>query len=146
LPESAIPSAEAGSDAEHDLSFQISTSWTVLLPESFRGGCSFGAGDCRSLPSLTLLTVRVLLKNHIATLYGNSRRFPLACVYRKIDVFLQRIRAMGIREHLIAPRSPWQNAYVERLIGAIRRECLDHMIVVGESAPAPDPTRICRLL
>ena len=44
-------------------------------------------------------------------------------------VFLQRIRAMGIRDHPIAPRSPWQNAYVERLIGSIRRECLDHMIV-----------------
>jgi transposase InsO family protein len=39
---------------------------------------------------------------------------------------------MGIRDHPIAPRSPWQNAYVERLIGSIRRECLDHMIVFGE--------------
>ena len=48
-------------------------------------------------------------------------------------VFLQRIRAMGIRDHPIAPRSPWKNAYVERLIGSIRRECLDHMIVFGEA-------------
>jgi transposase InsO family protein len=48
-------------------------------------------------------------------------------------VFLQRIRAMGIRDHPITPRSPWQNAYVERLIGSIRRECLDHMIVFGEA-------------
>jgi transposase InsO family protein len=48
-------------------------------------------------------------------------------------VFLQRIRALGIRDHPIAPRSPWQNAYVERLIGSIRRECLDHMIVFGEA-------------
>ena len=48
-------------------------------------------------------------------------------------VFLQRIRAMGIRDRPIAPRSPWQNAYVERLIGSIRRECLDHMIVFGEA-------------
>ena len=38
----------------------------------------------------------------------------------------------GFRDHPIAPRSPWQNAYVERLIGSIRRECLDHMIVFGE--------------
>ena len=37
--------------------------------------------------------------------------------------------AMGIEEVLVAPRSPWQNTYVERLIGSIRRECLDHMIV-----------------
>ena len=40
---------------------------------------------------------------------------------------------MGIRDHPIAPRSPWQNAYVEQLIGSIRRECLDHMIVFGEA-------------
>ena len=48
-------------------------------------------------------------------------------------VFAQRLRAMGIRDRPIAFRSPWQNAYVERLIGSIRRECLDHMIVFGEA-------------
>ncbi len=40
---------------------------------------------------------------------------------------------MGIRDWPITFRSPWQNAYVERLIGSIRRECLDHMIVFGEA-------------
>jgi transposase InsO family protein len=40
---------------------------------------------------------------------------------------------MGIRDRPVAPRSPWQNAYVERLIGSIRRECLDYMIVFGEA-------------
>src|SRR5258708_21870301 len=40
---------------------------------------------------------------------------------------------MGIREVLTAPRSPWQNAYAERLIGSIRRECLDHVIVFHET-------------
>jgi hypothetical protein len=40
---------------------------------------------------------------------------------------------MGIRDRPIALRSPWQNAYVERLIGSIRRECLDHMIVFGKA-------------
>jgi transposase InsO family protein len=39
---------------------------------------------------------------------------------------------MGIREVLSAPRSPWQRAYVERVIGTIRRECLDHVIVLNE--------------
>jgi Integrase core domain len=39
----------------------------------------------------------------------------------------------SIRDRPVAPRSPWQNAYVERLIGSIRRECLDHMIVFGEA-------------
>lgn len=46
---------------------------------------------------------------------------------------------LGIREVLTAPQSPWQNAYVERLIGSIRRECLDHVIVLNEST-------LCRIL
>ena len=40
---------------------------------------------------------------------------------------------MGIRDRPTAPRSPWQNPYVERLIGSIRRECLDHLIIFGEA-------------
>ena len=46
--------------------------------------------------------------------------------------FRQRVRHMGIAEVVIAPKSPWQNPYVERLIGSIRRECLDHVIVLHE--------------
>ena len=46
--------------------------------------------------------------------------------------FRQRVRHMGIHEVVTAPRSPWQNPYVERLIGSIRRECLDHAIVLHE--------------
>ncbi len=44
----------------------------------------------------------------------------------------RRLRAMGIRDRPIAPRSPWLNGHVERLIGSIRRECLDHVVVLGE--------------
>ena len=43
-----------------------------------------------------------------------------------------RIKAMGIGEVITAPRSPWQNPYVERVIGSIRRECLNHVIVLSE--------------
>jgi hypothetical protein len=39
---------------------------------------------------------------------------------------------LEIQEAVIAPRSPWQNAYAERVIGSIRRECLDHVVVIGE--------------
>jgi len=46
--------------------------------------------------------------------------------------FRDRLRAMDICEVLTAPRSPWQNAYAERAIGSIRRECLDHVIVLNE--------------
>jgi len=48
------------------------------------------------------------------------------------DEFTRRIADMGIREVLIARRAPWQNPFAERLIGSIRRECLDHVIVLNE--------------
>jgi hypothetical protein len=54
----------------------------------------------------------------------NSIRVPTA--------YSKRLRAMGIRDRPIAPRSPWQNGYSERLIGSIRRDCLDHVVVFGE--------------
>src|SRR3982075_2665968 len=44
-----------------------------------------------------------------------------------------RLAAMGIRDHPTAPRSPWQNGHAERLIGSIRRECLDHIVVFGDA-------------
>ena len=46
--------------------------------------------------------------------------------------FVEQVKAMGIKQILSAPRSPWQRAYVERAIGTIRRECLDHLIVFNE--------------
>src|SRR5258705_8519539 len=48
-------------------------------------------------------------------------------------VFTARVRAMGIRDRPIAPGSPWQNPYMERLIGTVRRECLDRMLIFGEA-------------
>jgi Integrase core domain len=48
-------------------------------------------------------------------------------------VVMRRIRAMGIRDKPIAPSSPWQNGFAERLIGSIRRECADHFVVLGEA-------------
>jgi transposase InsO family protein len=48
------------------------------------------------------------------------------------QVFMRRLRAMGIRDRPTAPRSPWQNGHSERLIGSIRRECLDYVVVFGE--------------
>jgi transposase InsO family protein len=49
------------------------------------------------------------------------------------EVFRRRLRSMGIRDRPITPRSSWQNGYVERVIGSIRRECLDHVIVWSEA-------------
>jgi transposase InsO family protein len=58
--------------------------------------------------------------------------------------FRRRVRHMGIEEVLIAPRSPWQNPYVERLIGSIRRECLDHVVVLHERHLRRLLTRYCQ--
>jgi putative transposase len=59
------------------------------------------------------------------------------CLLRDRDAsygsyFCSRVEAMGITEVITAPRSPWQNAYVERVIGSIRRECLDHIVIFNE--------------
>ena len=48
-------------------------------------------------------------------------------------VVTRRLRAMGNRDRPIAPASPWQNGFAERLIGSTRRECLDHIIFLGEA-------------
>ena len=48
-------------------------------------------------------------------------------------IVTRRLRAMGIRDKPIAPASPWQNGFAERLIGSIRRECVDHIVVLGEA-------------
>jgi transposase InsO family protein len=46
--------------------------------------------------------------------------------------FRSTVMAMGVEEVVTAPRSPWQNPYVERLIGSVRRECLNHVIILNE--------------
>jgi hypothetical protein len=48
------------------------------------------------------------------------------------QAFQRRIRAMGIRDRPTSARSPWQNPYAERLVGTLRRECLDHVLIVSE--------------
>src|SRR3954453_5215666 len=48
--------------------------------------------------------------------------------------FMNQVKAMGIKQVLSAPRSPWQRAYVERVISTIRRECLDHVIVFNQTS------------
>ena len=50
------------------------------------------------------------------------------------DSFRERVRGMGMKEVLTAPRSPWQNPYAERLVGSIRRECLDHVVIFSKGS------------
>jgi hypothetical protein len=48
------------------------------------------------------------------------------------EAFIRRLTVMGIRDRPISARSPWQNRLAERLIGSIRRDCLDHVVIFGE--------------
>jgi transposase InsO family protein len=48
------------------------------------------------------------------------------------EIFIRRVRSIGIRDRPTSARSPWQNAYAERLIGSIRRECIDYIVIFGE--------------
>src|SRR5262249_48643397 len=70
---------------------------------------------------------------------NNFRPTPRTCraIWRDNDrafgyTFRSRLKAMGIRDRPTAPGCPWQNSYVERLIGTVRRECLDRVLILGE--------------
>jgi transposase InsO family protein len=60
-------------------------------------------------------------------------------------VFTRRLRAMGIRDQPISPGSPWQNGHAERLIGTVRRECLDHVLIIGAGHFATCPRPVCHI-
>jgi len=84
-------------------------------------------------------TLRTRLSQHRGSLKGSySGGGSAASFIRDRDtafgrVYVRRVRMMGIRDRPIAPRSPWQNGHVERLIGSVRRECLDHLVISGEA-------------
>jgi len=63
------------------------------------------------------------------------------CVYGNVAV--RRVRAMGIRDKPIAPASPWQTGFAERLIGSIRHECRRSPRRPGRGTPASDPAKVC---
>src|SRR6266436_2672742 len=64
---------------------------------------------------------------------GTGSHYPIRdCDRAYGNVFIRRLRSIGIRDRPTSPRSPWQNGCAERLIGSIRRECLYHVVVLGE--------------
>ena len=65
---------------------------------------------------------------------GDAQASVLAPILDSTGALVAVTKSMGIEEVVTAPRSPWQNPYVERLIGSIRRECLDHVIVWNEAS------------
>ena|SRR5437762_14132579 len=87
----------------------------------------------------TLTLRRIRRPNGRRGKFWKPSRFDLAAKFLLRDrdriyghAFREQVAVMQIKEVLGAPRSPWQRAYVERVIGSIRRECLDHVIVLDE--------------
>ena len=132
-----------------------SQTWKTFLKNHLHNTVSI---DFFTVPTVTfkILFVLVILKNsRREVLHFNSTANPTAqWASRQIieafpwdtapkylirdrdgvygNVFRERLNNMGIHEILTSPKSPWQNGYVERLIGSIRRDCLDHVIVMNE--------------
>jgi hypothetical protein len=86
-------------------------------------------------------TWKTFLRNHISDIVAidfftvPTVRLRVLFVFLVIEHgrgFRSRIQMLGVSEVVTAPRSPWQNAFVERLIGSIRRECLDHVIILNQ--------------
>jgi len=84
-------------------------------------------------------TWRTVLQNHASALVALD--FPWEVTPRVLlhdrdalfdDAFRRSVAALGLTDVRTAPRSPWQHPYVERVIGSMRRECLDHVIVLNE--------------
>ncbi len=99
---------------------------------------------CRLLFVLVLLAhdrrrvVRVAITEHPTAAWTVQQfrdAFPWdeapRCLLRDRDHAFDHVKTIGMQEVLTAPGSPWQNAYVERFIGSVRRECLDHVIVLS---------------
>ncbi len=133
-----------------------SQTWRTFLDNHFR---SLASVDFFTVPTVTfkILFVFVVLAHHRRrVVHCNVTDTPTAAwtaqqiveafpwdtapryLLRDRDaiygaVFSSRVQALGIREVKAAPRSPWQNPYVERLIGTLRRECLDHVVVLNET-------------
>jgi transposase InsO family protein len=75
--------------------------------------------------------------DHVISTTGKSlddvrKRSPARCDQVYGEQFRRRVRGMQIEEVLTVPQSPWQNPVAERLIGSVRRECLDHVLVLSE--------------
>jgi hypothetical protein len=115
--------------------------WTCLLSRTLVSICSMPSLSCGSIVGTSRGSVTT---NPTAEWVARqiTEAFPWdgapGYMIRDRDriygtVVTRRLRVMGIRDKPIAPASPWQNGFVERLIGSIRRECVDHIIILGEA-------------
>ena len=133
-----------------------SQTWRTFLTNHLASAASMDFFTVSTLTGRVLFVVLVLSHHRRRIVHINTTAHPTAewaaqqvveafpddtaprWIHRDRDriygaAFQRRVAGVGIAEVLSAPASPWQNPYVERVIGSIRRECLDHVIVVNES-------------
>jgi transposase InsO family protein len=133
-----------------------SQTWRTFLTNHLASAASMDFFTVPTLMGRVLFVVVVLSHHRRRILHLNTTAHPTAelaaqqvveafpddtaprCLHRDRDriygaAFQRRVAGMGIAEVVSAPASPWQNPFVERVIGSIRRECLDHVIVLNET-------------
>ena len=132
-----------------------SASWCTFLKQHMRDTVAIDFFTVPTARLRVLFVLVVLAHDRRRVVYFNVTEHPTAewtaqqlveafawesppkCLLRDRDAiyanrFRKRLRGLGVKDRPSAPRSPWQNPYVERVIGSIRRECLDHVIVLNE--------------
>ena len=132
-----------------------SSSWRTFLKQHMRDTVAIDFFTVPTVELRVLFVLVVLAHDRRRVVYFNVTEYPTAewtaqqlveafswgsppkYLLRDRDAiygncFRKRVRGLGMKERPIAPRSPWQNPYAERVIGSIRRECLDHVIVLNE--------------
>ena len=116
----------------------------AVLASPFKSKIRLEAENATLRHQLVVLRRKLKGRAHLT----NNDRWFFVQLYRWFPSILltRRLRAMGIRDKPTAPASPWQNGFAERLIGSIRRECLDHVIVLGEVHLRRNPAILCGLL
>ncbi len=100
-----------------------------------QGWKTFLENHASELVSLDFLTVPTRTFRQLTEVCGwnNEPRYLLRVRDGVYGLeFARQARVLGLEEVITAPRSPWQNAYVERVIGSIRRDCLDHVVVISD--------------
>jgi hypothetical protein len=127
------------------LGIQRANGWDLLRVDAEPSKSSLPGGGTRDAPALSLgrheiakLPSHAMALSHarscVSTFSAPAPISRISCQIRFLLISSGSFqRAMGIRGKPIAPASPWQNGFVERLIGSIRRECVDHIIVLGQA-------------
>jgi putative transposase len=118
------------------------SAWVTLSPTQAATRCPSPGGhpastDFLTVPTATFRVLYVFLvlshdRRRVVDWNVTSHPGALWTAQQNGENLHGRVEGMRIEEVLTAPRSPWQNPYAERLVGSVRRECLDHVIVLGE--------------